>query len=260
MIFDPVEGVWRGNEKDLKKFMPSVTTISQANDDSIQIPDGMTFDPETMTWQGNDDEVDIFDEIDDLARGSKSFKVEEGEFQMPPDLIASFKVWEEEHKKLGSWLSDGPGDKHDRDHFPEIRTMSIVRIVSQAKRQVVAAAPPLPQPTAPSPPSTAQSHVPHIPVLSPSMSSPGPIRFTRKSVKPGEMDILATSPRGGLIVPETKKKVTVEDWDDVEIPINGAVLVKSSSFVVSDVMHPSVHRRAFYLSFGAKRHSGTSAP
>jgi hypothetical protein len=42
---------------------------------------------------------------------------------MPAELLASFKVWEEDHKKLGTWLSEGPGDKHDRDHFHDIRSV-----------------------------------------------------------------------------------------------------------------------------------------
>jgi hypothetical protein len=35
----------------------------------------MTFDPETMTWQGNEEEVDIFEEIDEFDGSKRSFKV-----------------------------------------------------------------------------------------------------------------------------------------------------------------------------------------
>ena len=48
----------------------------------------MTFDPETMTWVGNETATDIFDQIDDLEP-HRSFNVED-EFVMSAELIKSF--------------------------------------------------------------------------------------------------------------------------------------------------------------------------
>ncbi|PRP89184.1 hypothetical protein PROFUN_01904 [Planoprotostelium fungivorum] len=215
MVFDPVEQKWIGNEKDLKKFGLNIQNIQPMEADQAIITDGMMFDPETMKWQGNEESIDIFEGLDDLD-SQHSFKVSEGEFNIT-DLVKSFRDWEEEHKKLGAWLLDGPGDKNDRDHFNDIRGMAVNRIVSQAKKASAAAAVLMIPP--PSPPS-----IPSLHTLSPSASlaSPVPVKFSRRSVmrESGLGEVLATSPRGSSSVPslERKKSIDAEDWDDVDIP------------------------------------------
>jgi hypothetical protein len=88
------------------------------------VKNGMVFDPESMTWRGNDDEEDIFEEIEDLD-AHKSFSVQD-EFMLSPELIKSFKDYEEQHNiELHGW-SGVEADKTGRAHLSAIRGVCVI--------------------------------------------------------------------------------------------------------------------------------------
>eukprot|EP01117_Protostelium_nocturnum_P016198 TRINITY_DN6362_c0_g1_i1.p1 TRINITY_DN6362_c0_g1~~TRINITY_DN6362_c0_g1_i1.p1 ORF type:complete len:796 (+),score=352.81 TRINITY_DN6362_c0_g1_i1:121-2388(+) len=218
MTFDPVERVWRGNEKDLKKFNGNIGLISQIKPTSEPIvKDGMTFDPETMTWVGNDDATDIFDQIDDLEP-HRSFNVED-EFVMSPELIKSFKEYEDEHKSFGGWLM-ADSDKTGRTHLNDIRGMSIMRIVHQAKHSgiVVNVVSSSSSPTS----VNSISHIGPSNLLSPKLESPGITRLSRKIDMPNSIP-LSSSPKPSILIPDIFKPPKGEeddDWDEFDLPVS----------------------------------------
>jgi len=132
MEFDAVEKVWRGNEKDLKRFSnaPSFLPASSYNQTELHEQNGMVFDPEEMKWKGNDGSLDIFSDIE-KSEDERGFIVGK-EFNLSPDLINSFKKCEEEHNSsLQGWCSYKEIDP--KKHLNAIRSMSIIRIINQAK-------------------------------------------------------------------------------------------------------------------------------
>lgn len=68
----------------------------------------MIFDPESMKWIGNDNEVDIFEDID-VSVEKNGFRVG-SEFSLSQELISSFNECEKQHKQLKGWFSQEEND------------------------------------------------------------------------------------------------------------------------------------------------------
>eukprot|EP01114_Cavostelium_apophysatum_P013418 TRINITY_DN3249_c0_g1_i3.p1 TRINITY_DN3249_c0_g1~~TRINITY_DN3249_c0_g1_i3.p1 ORF type:complete len:668 (-),score=169.09 TRINITY_DN3249_c0_g1_i3:46-2049(-) len=134
MVFDPVELKWKGNEKDLSKFKSTnrPALISQLNPvNEVIEKNGMVFDPDEMTWKGNDDEVDIFDGLE-TEEEKNNFKVGQ-EFSLSPEMRAYFLECQKRHEaQVGGWFKKDL-DRNARSHLNTIRSMSIMRIINQAK-------------------------------------------------------------------------------------------------------------------------------
>jgi hypothetical protein len=181
MIFDPKEKRWLGNEHEVWKFpgIASKLTLISPKDQAdnlgaffssflfrsfsslsfsrllaglISAKDGMVFDPETMTWKGNEQLLDLFDHIETteeqnciscvssftlslvfgllffsffLTSSCSSFAGFQvgNEFILTSELVKSFMKSEEEHKQFAvGWFSKS-NDSPSREYLNQIRTV-----------------------------------------------------------------------------------------------------------------------------------------
>jgi len=91
---------------------------------------GMTFDPQSMQWVGNEDCLNVFHGID-VGHLDDGFAVGT-EFSLTTSLIKSFMDCASRHKAtLSGWSSD----VNDKSYLYAIRRMSILRVVQDVKQQ-----------------------------------------------------------------------------------------------------------------------------
>jgi len=137
MVFDPKEQVWKGNERVLTKFSsnrPALITNKNPTTEHALVGD-MMFDPEQMIWVGNDTVLDIFSDIEEPTEESRGFTVGK-EFSLTNEMKFAFRRREQEHNSsLHGWFQE---DKTlNTSHLYQIRSMSIIRIINQAKHGYV---------------------------------------------------------------------------------------------------------------------------
>ncbi|KAL5040214.1 hypothetical protein BDEG_27600 [Batrachochytrium dendrobatidis JEL423] len=139
MVYNPILQVWEGNEAMLSDFEKAVVTphrpaliqnIAASNLKAESIG-GMVFDPDKMCWIGNEEEADVFAEIEmDIPDCSDSVCTKSTAFSLSKATSEGLYISEAFHKLfMGVWYPRVVQDRRlvmrdmSKAHLYEIRTI-----------------------------------------------------------------------------------------------------------------------------------------